>query len=98
MGFLRFDFLYYPSDYSRKILLISDKGIYSIDINPLNRPDVEEAIRDLNLNLRGVGYKVEISKDALPKGNYKIYLYYDLNDGTKWVLNSEWSVINTNWI
>ncbi len=87
-----------PSDYSRKILLISDKRIYSIDINPLNRPDVEEAFKDLNLTLKGGGYKVKISKDALPKGNYKIYLYFNLNDGTKRVLISEWSVINSNWI
>lgn len=59
---------------------------------------MEEAYKDLNLNLKGVGFLVKILKDALPKGNYKIYLYYDLNDGTKWVLSSEWSVINTNWI
>lgn len=59
---------------------------------------MEEAYKDLNLNLKGVGFLVKILKDALPKGNYEIYLCFDLNDGTKWVLNSEWSVINANWI
>lgn len=81
---------------SRKILLVSDKGMFSIDAIPADRPDVEEVFKDLNLNLKDVGFSVKILKDALPKGSYRVYLQFFGTDGTKWAFESNWSVIRSS--
>lgn len=84
------------SAYNRKILLVSDKRSFSIDTISSNRPDVENAFKDLNLNLMDVGYKVKILKDALPKGSYRIFLQFSWADGRSSALESDWSIIRSS--
>lgn len=86
------------SQYERFILLESDAGNYIFSTEPHERPDVQKAFPDLNINLLNSGFSAFISQDMLPRGTFQIgILFKDVSgDAVSYVITQNRIVRTAN--
>lgn len=76
------------SDYTRYIILESDNKIYKYPVTIVERTGVQEAFKDLNMDLLNSGFYANISEESISLGVYRIYVEFEKADGVSYLLSS----------
>ena len=66
-----------PDMYNRTIVLTSDSNTYFFPVQTVQRSDVQQVFKNLNMDLSGSGFRVLISKDVIQPGEYRIGISFE---------------------